>query len=72
MANPKRRHSKSRRDMRKAQWRNTLNVPNIVVCPQCGEAKISHFVCPNCGFYNGEKIIKTRKEKIEEKIKKEK
>ena len=30
---------------------------NIVKCPQCGEAILSHRVCNNCGFYKGVEIV---------------
>lgn len=61
MANPKRRHSKSRRDKRRANWK--LEVPGLSVCPQCKEPKLPHRVCLNCGYYNGKQIIKTKEKK---------
>ncbi len=61
MANPKRRHSKSRRDKRRANWK--LTQPTLSVCPQCKEPKLPHRVCLSCGYYNGEQIIKTKEEK---------
>ncbi|MFN3270481.1 MAG: 50S ribosomal protein L32 [Candidatus Kapaibacteriota bacterium] len=27
------------------------------MCPQCGAAKLPHRACPECGYYNGRKII---------------
>ena len=65
MPNPKRRHSKSRRDKRKANWK--VNLSNLSICPQCKEPKLPHHVCPNCGYYNGKEVVK-----IEEKEKKKK
>jgi large subunit ribosomal protein L32 len=70
MANPKRRHSKTRRDKRRANWK--LEQPDLSVCPQCKEPKLPHHVCLNCGYYNGKKIVKTKQEKKETKAKKEK
>lgn len=58
MPNPKHRHSKSRRDMRRAQWRKKKSVtPSLSVCPQCHEPKPPHQVCLNCGMYKGMEII---------------
>lgn len=57
MALPKRKISKSRRDKRRAS--NTkMTAPNLVECPQCHEPMMSHRVCPSCGFYKGEEVIK--------------
>jgi large subunit ribosomal protein L32 len=57
MAVPKRRKSRSKRDMRRAHWVASLAVPTLVVCPNCGEAKVPHRICPSCGYYNGRQII---------------
>ena len=37
----------------------------IPVCPNCGEIKLAHVVCANCGFYDG-KLVKAPKVKEEE------
>jgi large subunit ribosomal protein L32 len=29
------------------------------ICPQCGAAKLPHYVCGNCGYYKGREIIVT-------------
>ncbi|MDH5203169.1 MAG: 50S ribosomal protein L32 [Nitrospirota bacterium] len=55
MANPKHRHTRSRRDKRRANWKGSL--PNLSVCPDCNELKVSHLVCHSCGFYNGRKVL---------------
>ncbi|MCL4536957.1 MAG: 50S ribosomal protein L32 [Nitrospirae bacterium] len=55
MANPTHRHSRSRRDKRRANWKGQL--PNLVECPDCKELKLSHRACINCGSYNGKKIL---------------
>lgn len=55
MPNPKRRHSKSRRDKRRANWKI---VPlSLSTCPQCNQPKLPHRVCENCGYYKGRKVI---------------
>lgn len=55
MANPKRKHSKSRRDKRRSQWK--LTVPTLMECPNCDQPKLPHRACPNCGHYNGRLIF---------------
>ncbi len=49
MPNPKRRHSKARRDKRRAH--DALTAPAVSECPRCREPKRPHRVCPNCGYY---------------------
>ncbi|MDR1913926.1 MAG: 50S ribosomal protein L32, partial [Clostridiales bacterium] len=45
---PKGKHSKARRDKRKAQsWK--IPMANLVVCVRCGELMQSHRVCRSCG-----------------------
>ena len=55
MANPTHRHSKARRDKRRANWKGQS--PNLNQCPECKEVKEPHRVCPNCGSYNGHKVL---------------
>jgi len=55
MANPTSRHSKSRRDKRRANWK--LTVPGLSTCPNCQEPKHPHRVCPSCGTYRGRKVL---------------
>ena len=57
MAVPKRRKSRSKRDMRRAHWVRSIQVPTLVACPNCGEAKIPHRICPSCGHFKGRQII---------------
>jgi len=58
MANPKHRTSKSKRDMRRSH--DSLTAPNVSTCPQCGETKLPHHACPNCGTYKGRTVIETK------------
>lgn len=55
MPNPKRRHSKARRDKRRAH--DALRAPGMSNCPSCGESKLPHRACPNCGEYKGRTVI---------------
>lgn len=51
----KRRHSKTRRDKRRANWKLTL--PGMVLCPQCHEPKLPHRMCRACGYYKNKTVI---------------
>jgi len=61
---PKRKFSKSRRDKRRTHWK--LETPQVSRCPQCGEFKLPHRICPHCGYYKGREVV-SQKEKKEEK-----
>lgn len=58
---PKRKHSKGRRDRRRSQ--DFLVAINLVQCSNCGEMRPPHTVCPNCGHYQGKEILATDKAK---------
>jgi LSU ribosomal protein L32P len=55
MAVPFRRTSKTKKRLRRTHFK--LQVPGMVECPKCGEMKLSHRVCKNCGTYNGSEVI---------------
>ena len=57
---PKRKHSKGRRDRRRAH--DALEAINLVTCSNCGEVRPPHVVCPSCGFYQGREVISMEKE----------
>ena len=58
MPNPKRRHSKARRDRRRAH--DALAKPTVSLCPNCGEVKLPHRACANCGHYRGREVVEPR------------
>ena len=58
MPNPKRRHSKMRKNSRRAH--DFLTTNSLSTCPQCHEKKMPHHVCPRCGFYKGREVIDTK------------
>lgn len=60
MANPKKRHSKSRRDKRRTHWK--LVAPPLSTCSHCGEPKLPHYVCSNCGYYKDREILTVSEE----------
>jgi large subunit ribosomal protein L32 len=57
---PKRKTSKSKRDKRRTHQK--IAGPDVSECPQCGDAKLPHRVCPSCGSYKGREIINTDKD----------
>jgi large subunit ribosomal protein L32 len=64
MPNPKRKHTRSRRDSRRsANWK--LDRLSMSVCsnPKCGQLHPPHRVCPACGFYNGRLVIAKKEKK---------
>ena len=47
--------SKSRRNNRRAH--DALVAANPNECPECGELKRPHHICPSCGHYAGREVI---------------
>ena len=62
MANPKRKHSKSRTRKRRAQYYNRLKAPQMMACPNCGAPKVMHHACASCGHYRGREVIAPKEE----------
>ena len=74
MPNPKRKHTRSRRDSRRAQnWKLDRVAASPCPNPDCRRMRRPHTVCPNCGFYNGKIAVapKQKKEKAGEGPEKE-
>lgn len=63
MANPRRKHSKSRTSKRRANYYNSVSAPQMMECPNCGTPKMLHRACPNCGHYRGREVVE-RTERI--------
>jgi large subunit ribosomal protein L32 len=57
---PKRKLSKGRRDRRRSQ--DALQAVSLVQCSNCGEMRLPHTVCPNCGHYQGREVISVEKD----------
>ena len=55
MAVPKRKHSNSRTNKRRAH--DGLKAKNLSVCPKCSTSLPTHVVCPTCGYYMGRVVI---------------
>ena len=57
MAVPKAKSSKARKNKRRSNvWK--LTMPGFAKCEQCGELKLAHRVCKNCGYYKGKEVVK--------------
>jgi large subunit ribosomal protein L32 len=56
VAVPKRRTSRSKRDMRRANH-DKVSAPTLTRCSNCGETMRPHRVCPACGFYAGVSVV---------------
>ncbi|EUJ60385.1 50S ribosomal protein L32 [Listeria fleischmannii] len=55
MAVPFRRTSKTKKRKRRTHFK--LQVPGMNECSNCGEMKLSHRVCPECGHYDGKDVV---------------
>ena len=56
---PKQRISRGRQGNRRRY--HVLKLPQLMNCPNCGEKKQTHHVCPNCGTYRGRTVIDVTK-----------
>jgi large subunit ribosomal protein L32 len=61
MAVPKRKHSRSRRDKKRANWK--LKTKAMAKCNHCMQPIIPHRICPNCGYYGGVEVIQIEEER---------
>jgi len=55
---PKRRHSVSRQNKRRANWK--IKEPNLIPCPDCRALKMPHRACPACGNYGGRSVVEIK------------
>lgn len=55
MAVPKKKKSKSKRDMGRSH--DALKASAYVECSNCGELKRPHHVCSACGHYDGREVV---------------
>ena len=66
MAVPKRKKSKSRRNMRRgSNGSYSVRLPNVVIDPTTGEYKLSHHISVD-GYYNGRQVVELNKKNSEE------
>lgn len=55
MAQPKKKKSSRRRDLRRTH--DVLRIGSIVLCSHCRRPHLAHHVCPNCGYYDGREVV---------------
>ncbi|NKD46138.1 50S ribosomal protein L32 [Haematospirillum jordaniae] len=55
MAVPKKKTSKSRRNMRRSHDSVSAGAHNE--CSNCGEMRRPHHVCGSCGHYDGREVV---------------
>ena len=60
MATPKKKISRSRRNMRRFAAGNKLEKTTVVSCTSCGEPTRPHRVCA-CGAYAGKAVLPSKK-----------
>ncbi len=64
MAVPKKKKSKSRRNMRRgSNGSYDANLPNVTVDSDSGELKLPHHISLDSGYYKGRKVIKDKVKK---------
>lgn len=57
MSLPKRRTTRMKRNMRRANH-DKVAAPTLIACPNCGAMSVPHRVCGACGHYAGREVIK--------------
>lgn len=63
------RHTKGHRDARRANQK--LEDIAFSKCSHCGETKLPHAICTNCGYYNNRQVVDVLK-KLDKKERKKK
>ncbi len=58
MAVPKYKKGRARTHARRSA-NDRIDSPSRSVCPNCGEVKLPHRVCPSCGYYRNREVIET-------------
>ena len=57
---PVKKTSKNRTRTRRAH--HALKAAAVIACPMCGQAKLPHAACDNCGFVNAKVQLKQKTE----------
>ncbi|HAG91360.1 MAG TPA: 50S ribosomal protein L32 [Bdellovibrionales bacterium] len=55
MPTPKKKTTRSKRDMRRAH--DFLTAPGVHNCPNCGALARPHHVCGSCGYYKNKEVV---------------
>ena len=66
MAQPKRKHTRSRTRVRRASNWKIQREPTSI-CTNCSEPRPPHRICPKCGFYKGRLVLAPKVKKKDEK-----
>ena len=61
---PKKRVSNARQGNRRAHHK--VKIPQLTICPNCRQARLSHHACPNCGMYRGRQVFEVGKSRSAE------
>ncbi len=67
------KHKKTHSKTMMGRSHDALKIAKPATCPKCQSPIKSHKVCPNCGYYKGKQVIKSKSDvvlKREEKRKK--
>lgn len=59
---PKKKTPKSRQGKRRSHLRKTPIA--LSECPHCHSPRLSHSVCPSCGFYKGREAVEVAKPEL--------
>lgn len=59
---PKRKRSRARRDSRFAN--KGIKIKSITACSNCKDAIAPHQACKACGYYKGEKVLRTKNDRL--------
>lgn len=62
MPTPKRKTSKSRRDMRSAN--KGIKPKSVAACQTCQAPIAPHQICKECGYYKGVKVLRTKTDRM--------
>ena len=60
---PKKKPSKTRTRQRHQAWENnqiSASQITLIKCTNCEAEKMSHRVCPECGFYHSREVIEPK------------
>jgi len=63
---PKRKRSRARRDSRFAN--KGLKLKAFAMCSHCKEPIMPHQACNSCGYYKGQKVMKTKADRGQKRV----
>jgi len=65
MSVPKQRHTKGRRDRRRARFK--VAQKKLSACSSCSKMILKHQTCPYCGSYKNKEVVNTAKKSKKKK-----